>query len=600
MFRSNPLFRTESIRAEGWTTSYRFYNVFYMTKQEYDIVVVGSGAGGMTAAITAARKGADVVVIEKASRYGGSSARSGGGVWIPDNEVLRAAGVDDTREAARTYLHSIIGDDVPAERIDTYIDRGPEMLSFVLKNSALELQWVPGYSDYYPEAPGGRAGGRSVEPTPFDGRRLGDDLALLEPDYARAPKNFVITQADYKWLNLLIRNPRGPLRAMRVGTRLIWANLTRKHLLVRGQALMAGLRVGLRDAGVPLLLDTALTDLVVEDGKVTGVEVETNGEKRVLRARKGVILASGGFEHNAEMRARYQRQPIGTEWTVGAKANTGDGILAGQKSGAAVDFMDDAWWGPSFPLTGGPWFALSERSLPGCIMINESGKRFVNESAPYVEATHAMYGGPHGRGDGPGENIPSWLILDQRYRDRYTFAGITPRTPFPRRWLDAGALVKASSIGELADKLGVPAAALTDTVERFNGFARAGRDEDFRRGESRYDHYYGDPRNKPNPSLGVIDKAPFYAFKVVPGDLGTKGGLVTDVRARVLREDGSVIDGLYATGNVSSPVMGHTYAGPGATIGPAMTFGYLAALDALDDRPADEDRRALRESADTA
>lgn len=570
-----------------------------MTKQEYDIVVVGSGAGGMTAAITAARKGADVVLIEKASRYGGSSARSGGGVWIPNNEVLEAAGVDDTPEAARTYLHSIIGDDVPAERIDTYIDRGPEMLSFVLKNSALELQWVPNYSDYYPEAPGGRAGGRSVEPTPFDGRRLGDDLRLLEPDYARSPKNFVITQADYKWLNLLIRNPRGPLRAMRVGARLVWANITRKHLLVRGQALMAGLRIGLRDAGVPLLLDTALTDLVVENGTVRGVEVVTDGEQRTLYARRGVILASGGFEHNPEMRVKYQRGPIGADWTVGAKANTGAGIEAGQKAGAAVDFMDDAWWGPSFPLTGGPWFALSERSLPGCLMVNASGKRFVNESAPYVEATHAMYGGKHGRGDGPGENIPSWLILDQRYRDRYTFAGITPRTPFPRRWLEAGVLVKAGSISELAEKLEVPTAALTETVERFNGFARAGKDEDFGRGESRYDHYYGDPRNKPNPSLGVVDKAPFYAFKVVPGDLGTKGGLVTDVDARVLREDGTVIDGLYATGNVSSPVMGHTYAGPGATIGPAMTFGYLAALDILD-RPQDDRTEELRESAESA
>ncbi|WP_226437335.1 MULTISPECIES: 3-oxosteroid 1-dehydrogenase [Rhodococcus] len=554
-----------------------------MTQEEYDIVVVGSGAGGMTAAITAARKGARVVLIEKAPHFGGSSARSGGGVWIPNNDNLKAAGVDDTPDAARTYLHSIIGDDVPADRIDTYIDRGPEMLRFVQKYSALELQWVPGYSDYYPEAPGGRAGGRSVEPKPFDGTRLGDDLALLEPDYVKAPTNFVITQADYKWLNLLIRNPRGPLRAARVGARFVWAKLTGKNLLVRGQALMAGLYLGLRDAGVPLLLGTALTELVVEDGAVRGVRVTHDGHERVIRATRGVVLASGGFEHNAAMRAQYQRQPIGTEWTVGAEANTGDGILAGQNAGAAVDFMDDAWWGPSFPLTGGPWFALSERSLPGCIVVNGDGKRFVNESAPYVEATHAMYGGEHGRGEGPGENIPCWMILDQRYRNRYTFAGITPGQPFPKRWFKAGVMVKADTVAELAEKIGVPATALGETVERFNGFARTGKDEDFGRGESKYDHYYGDPRNKPNPSLAEIGKAPFYAIKMVPGDLGTKGGLVTDVDARVLREDGSVIDGLYAAGNVGAPVMGHTYAGPGATIGPAMTFGYLAVLDILDE-----------------
>lgn len=569
-----------------------------MSQQEYDIVVVGSGAGGMTAAITAARKGASVVVIEKAACYGGSSARSGGGVWIPNNDVLNAAGVQDTPEAARTYLHSIIGDDVPADRIDTYIDRGPEMLAFIQKHSALELQWVPGYSDYYPEAPGGRVGGRSVEPKPFDGRRLGADLATLEPDYARAPKNFVITQADYKWLNLLMRNPRGPLRAAKVGARFVWANLTKKNLLVRGQALMAGLRVGLRDANVPLLLDTALTDLVVEHGVVRGVKVTANGTDSIIRAHKGVILASGGFEHNDEMRRTHQRAPIGTEWTVGAKANTGDGIRAGRAAGGALDFMDDAWWGPSFPLTGGPWFALSERSLPGCMMVNADGRRFVNESAPYVEATHAMYGGKNGRGDGPGENIPCWMILDQRYRNRYTFAGITPGQPFPKRWLKAGVMVKADTLPELAEQIDVPVRNLAETVERFNGFARTGKDEDFGRGESEYDHYYGDPRNKPNPSLAEIGKAPFYAIKVVPGDLGTKGGLVTDVDGRVLREDGSAIDGLYAAGNASSPVMGHTYAGPGATIGPAMTFAYLAVLDILRRGDLPSDAGTIAETAD--
>ncbi|GAA3165363.1 hypothetical protein GCM10020255_050590 [Rhodococcus baikonurensis] len=233
--------------------------MFYMSKQEYDIVVVGSGAAGMTAALTAAHQGLSVVIVEKAAHYGGSTARSGGGVWIPNNEALQADGVTDTPEAARSYLHSIIGDVVAPERIDTYLERGPEMLSFVLKNSPLELQWVPGYSDYYPEAPGGRLGGRSVEPTPFDGNKLGADRKNLEPDYVKAPKNFVITQADYKWLNLLMRNPRGPLRAMKVGMRFLAAKATKKDLLVRGQALVAGIRLGLQSAGVPILLNTPLT-----------------------------------------------------------------------------------------------------------------------------------------------------------------------------------------------------------------------------------------------------------------------------------------------------------------------------------------------------
>lgn len=551
-----------------------------MTEQQYDIVIVGSGAAGLTAALTAAKNGLRAVVIEKAPHYGGSTARSGGGVWIPNNEVLNSAGVDDTPDKARTYLHSIIGDTVAPERIDTYIDRGPEMLSFVLANSPLELCWVPDYSDYYPEAPGGRLGGRSVEPVPFEGNLLGADIKNLEPDYVKAPKNFVITQADYRWLNLLMRNPRGPVRAMKVGFRFIGAKLRKKNLLVRGQALVAGMRLGVAQAGVPILLSTALTELISDDGRVTGVKVRNeDGTESVINATYGVVLGSGGFEHNDEMRKKYQRAPIGTEWTVGAKANTGDGIVAAQALGAGVDFMDDAWWGPSIPLTGGPWFALSERSLPGCIMVNTEAKRFVNESAPYVEATHAMYGGKWGRGEGPGDNVPTWLILDQRYRNRYTFAGITPRSPFPGRWLKAGVVVKAGTLAELAHKTGLPAEALAQTVEQFNGYARDGHDPDFGRGESGYDHYYGDPRNKPNPSLGEIGKAPFYAIKMVPGDLGTKGGVRTDTEGRVQRDDGSVIDGLYASGNCSSPVMGHTYAGPGATIGPAMTFAYLAVLD---------------------
>jgi len=453
------------------------------------------------------------------------------------------------------------------------------MLSFVLANSPLKLTWVPNYSDYYPEAPGGRLGGRSVEPKPFNAKLLGDELSNLEPDVAKAPLGVVVTQADYKWLNLMMRNVRGPLRVLRVGLRWMLGRLTGKALVGRGQALAAGLRVGLQRAHVPVLLETPMQDLVSTDGRVTGVEVLRDGKPVVLQAKHGVIVTSGGFDHNDEMRRKYQRAPIGTDWTVGAKANTGDGIRAGEKLGATLEFMDDAWWGPSIPLTGGPWFCLAERTLPGGIMVNTRGQRFFNEAAPYVEAVHRMYGGEYGQGEGPGENVPAWMIIDTRYRNRYMFAGLTPRAPFPGRWLKAGIIVKAPTLDELAQRIDVPAEALNATVARFNGFARGGKDEDFGRGDSGYDRYYGDPRNKPNPSLGALEVPPFYAVKIVPGDLGTKGGMRTDVHGRVLRADDSAIDGLYAAGNASGPVMGHTYAGPGATIGPAMTFGYLAALD---------------------
>lgn len=564
----------------------QFYNVFYMTGQEYDVVVVGSGAAGMVAALTAAHQGLSTIVVEKAPHYGGSTARSGGGVWIPNNEILKRDGVKDTPEAARQYLRAIIGDVVEPERIDTYLQRGPEMLTFVLEHSPLKLCWVPGYSDYYPETPGGKPTGRSVEPKPFDAKKLGEDLPGLEPPYGKVPMNMVVMQQDYVRLNQLKRHPRGVLRSLKVGIRATWAKATGKNLVGMGRALIAPLRIALREAGVPVLLNTALTDLYVENGVVRGIYVaDTNAqtgtessEPRLIRARRGVILGSGGFEHNEQMRVKYQRAPITTEWTVGAKANTGDGILAAEKLGAALELMEDAWWGPTVPLVGAPWFALSERNSPGSIIVNMSGKRFMNESMPYVEACHHMYGGEYGQGPGPGENIPAWLIFDQQYRDRYIFAGLQPGQRIPSKWLESGVIVKADTLAELAEKAGLPADALAATVQRFNGFARSGTDEDFHRGESAYDRYYGDPTNKPNPNLGEISHGPFYAAKMVPGDLGTKGGVRTDVHGRALRDDGSVIEGLYAAGNVSSPVMGHTYPGPGGTIGPAMTFGYLAAL----------------------
>jgi 3-oxosteroid 1-dehydrogenase len=554
-----------------------------MTEQEYDVVVVGSGAAGMVAALTAAHQGLSTVVVEKAPHYGGSTARSGGGVWIPNNEILQRDGVKDSPAAASEYLHAIIGDVVPAEKIDTYLQRGPEMLSFVLKNSPLKLCWVPGYSDYYPETAGGKPTGRSVEPKPFNANKLGADLPGLEPPYGKVPMNMVVMQQDYVRLNQLKRHPRGVLRSLKVGIRATWGKVTGKNLVGMGRALIAPMRIGLQKAGVPVLLNTALTDLYVEDGVVRGVYVRDtsepeSAEPQLIRARRGVIIGSGGFEHNEQMRVKYQRAPITTEWTVGAKANTGDGILAAEKLGAGLEFMEDSWWGPTVPLVDAPWFALSERNSPGSIIVDTSGKRFMNESMPYVEACHHMYGGEYGQGQGPGEHIPAWLIFDQQYRDRFIFAGLQPGQRIPKKWLESGVIVKADTLEELAQLTALPADALKATIDRFNGFARSGVDEDFKRGESAYDRYYGDPTNKPNPNLGELSHAPYYAAKMVPGDLGTKGGIRTDINGRALRDDDSVIEGLYAAGNASSPVMGHTYPGPGGTIGPAMTFGYLAAL----------------------
>jgi len=542
---------------------------------EVDVVVVGAGGAGMTAALAAKSRGLETVLIEKSAYFGGSTARSGGGVWIPNNYALKAAGQGDDPATSKQYLDSIVGDVVPKVRRDTYLDRGPEVMDFIRAKTPLRFVWVPQYADYHPEAPGGRLAGRSSEPVPLDARFLGSELERLHPAYTKAPANLIVTQADYRKISLGLRTIRGPLTMAKVLLKRIVSLMRGQKMYAMGNAIAIGLRKGLIDAGVPVAYETELTDLVIEDGRVVGVRVLRDGAESVIRARRGVILGSGGFEKNLEMREKYQPQPTSVDWTTGSQFNTGGGVLAGIAAGAEVDLMDDSWWGPTIPLPSGPWFCLAERNLPGSIIVNQAGRRFMNEALPYVEAVHEIY---RGEATGVG-HVPAWMIIDQRYRNRYLFAGLSPRQPFPGRWYKNGTVKKADSLAALAAEIEVPAEALTATVDRFNGFARSGVDEDFHRGESGYDKYYSDPTVKPNPSLHSIDQGPFYAVKIVPGDLGTKGGLVTDEKARVLRADGSVIPGLYAAGNVSSAVMGRTYAGPGATIGPALTFGYLAAED---------------------
>jgi 3-oxosteroid 1-dehydrogenase len=542
---------------------------------EVDVVVVGAGAAGMSAALAAAKLGLDTVLIEKSGYFGGSTARSGGGVWIPGNYALKAAGEDDDLENSKQYLDSIVGDVVPKVRRDTYLDRGAEVMDFIRANTPVRFTWVPEYADYHPEQPGGRVRGRTVEPVPLDARFLGEELRRLHPAYTKAPANLIVTQADYRKISLGLRTLGGPLTMVKVLLNRVVASLRGRRMYAMGNAIAIGLRHGLAENGVPVHYDTELADLLVEDGRVVGVTVLRDGVRTPLRARRGVVLGSGGFERNAELRGKYLPQPTNEAWTTGSEFNTGAGLLAGITVGAQTDLLDDAWWGPTIPLPSGPWFCLAERNLPGSMIVNQAGRRYMNEALPYVEAVHEIY---RGEETGVG-HVPSWMIIDQRYRNRYLFAGLMPRQPFPGHWYKFGTLRKADSIAALAAEIDVPAEALAATVERFNSFAVGGVDEDFHRGESAYDKYYSDPTVKPNPSLARIDQGPFYAVKIVPGDLGTKGGLVTDERARVLRADGSVIEGLYASGNVSSAVMGNTYPGPGGTIGPALVFGYLAAQD---------------------
>ncbi|KAF0844964.1 FAD-binding protein [Nocardia caishijiensis] len=536
---------------------------------EVGFLVVGSGAGGLTGALAAADRGLDTLVIEKAAYYGGSTALSGGGIWVPNNPTLLREGLRDDRADVRAYLDAVVGDRVPTANLDRFIDEGPRMLEFLETSPHLRFQWCTGYSDYHPEAPGGRPAGRSIEPLPVDLKQLGPDENLLRPAALATPPGLFITSKDFVQLNMVTRTWRARWTALLTGLRAIKAIVLRRHMDTLGRALIARLRLALRDAGVPLWLNTPLRSLITDDtGAVIGVVAERDGREIRIRARDGVLLATGGFEYNQAMRKQHLPDGGRDNFSAASADNTGDGILAGEKVGAAVDLMDDAWWMPSFQRPEGVNQVLvSERSIPCSIIVDSSGARFTNEAAPYVTFVHAQLAGSHD---------PAWLIFDAKAKSRYPIGGIVPGQKFPASWLESGLVRTGATVDELATAIGVPALGLRATVERFNGFARNGHDDDFGRGDSAYDNYYGDP-TLPQPTLDPLDRGPYYALRIRIGDLGTKGGLVYNENAQVLRADGSVIDGLYAAGNTSAAVMGNDYAGAGATIGPAMVFGYVAA-----------------------
>ncbi len=539
-----------------------------------DVVVVGTGGGGMTAALVARQAGLDVLMVEKSEYYGGSTALSGGGLWIPNNYLLRRDGLDDSFAKARTYFEHTIGHRTPQAVQDAYLTNAPEMVRYLVSNSHVRFHRSKGYADYYPERPGGMADGRAIEGSPFNGAKLGADLAQLRPMSIKVPAGLAFTASEYNKLGMITSTWAGKWTAIAVGVRTIFNLLTGVKYLALGQALVARLRLSLKDENVPIWLNSPFTELVMEDGACVGIVVEREGKLLRIHANKGVILAAGGFAHNQEMREKYQRAPVNHEWSTANPANTGDTIQAGMRVGAQTDLMDDAWWGPiSVPPNAPVMFHVGERSYPGGIMVNAAGKRFTNEAASYVEVVHAMYD----QHTAAAPHIPATFIMDSRFRSKYIFGTLFPMQPIPASYFESGYFKRGDTIEELAQQCGMDPKTLAETVARFNRFARRGVDEDFQRGASAYDRYYGDPTVKPNPCLAPIEKPPFYAVQMVAGDLGTKGGLVMDEHARVLRTDGSVIPGLYVTGNNSASVMGNTYPGAGSTIGPSMTFGYIAA-----------------------
>lgn len=543
----------------------------------FDFVIVGSGGGGMVAALTASHAGATALVLEKQQLVGGSTAMSGGIVWVPNNPVMRAAGVPDSYEDAMAHFEAVVGDVGQAssfERRHAFVTAGPEMVAF-LQHRGVRFVHCPGYSDYYSAAKGGHDEGRGIEPVPFDGRALGPWLDRLQPGLAKSLGLSVMTN-EARSLSHYNRSIGALAVSARVVLRTAAARARRQALLTNGASLIAQmLGIAVAD-GVSIWTDAPVTDLIVEDGRVAGVRTVRAGVEVSIRAERGVLLAAGGFAHNAEMRGRYGGdQPNGARWSIANPGDTGEALEAAMRLGARADLLDEAWWLPS-PRTGrfGQSTLDQARQRPRTIYVDAAGQRFVNESNSYMEVGKAMYARHK-----TSKAVPCWLIFDDRYRKRYAHLRSRPGR-FPRALLQSGRLKQAWTLEDLARMCGIDASGLSQTVERFNEHAARGIDPDYGRGESAYNRALGDPNRKVHPCLGPIDEPPFYACEVVPGDIGTCGGLVTDEQAQVLDGDDTPIEGLYATGNITATVMGRHYLGPGASIANSMVFGYIAARHA--------------------
>ncbi|MGO0576057.1 FAD-binding protein [Ornithinimicrobium panacihumi] len=535
-----------------------------MDVTEVDVVVVGSGGAAFATALGAADEGLSVLMLESTDKWGGSTAMSGGGLWLPNNPLMQRDGGGDSREEALTYMEETIGDEGRAtsrERKEAFVDG---VADFVLTTEKYGMTWsrAAEYPDYYPEKPGGKVG-RAIELRPYDLKKIGDWA-----DKGRVLMPLPLMTDDVWEIGRAWSTIGGMRRGARVVGRIAGGLLRGKKLVGIGAGLVSGLLdVVVQKLGVELWLSSPVTDLVVEDGRVVGVLAEHEGRTVTVRARSGVMLAAGGFDHNEAMRLEHH----GIEGDPsGNPGNLGQVHAIAARHGAALELMDDAWWGASIaPVDGAdPGFIVGERALPYVIITDAQGRRFANEAESYVDLGHHML--EHDK-DGA-----YWMISEARHARRY----IRSYAMDPKKnaaMAKAGYLHKADTLAELADKLGFDAATFQETIQRFNGFARTGIDHDFGKGNSAYDRYYGDPTVHPNPCLGPIERGPFTAYRVVIGDLGTKGGVLTDADARALRADGSVIEGLYAAGNVSASVMGRTYPGPGSTIGPAAVFGMIAA-----------------------
>jgi succinate dehydrogenase/fumarate reductase flavoprotein subunit len=549
-----------------------------------DVLVVGSGAAGLSAAVTAAHGGLKVVITEKEPRFGGTTARSGGWLWIPGTSLARTWGIAESPEQARTYLRHEAGNSFDAARVDAFLAAGPEAVDFFTTKTALRFDMPLTFPDYHAEAPGGAQGGRSMVTRPFDAHELGDHIKDIGSPLPELTV-FGMMLGSGKEIVHFMRATRSLASAIYVARRLSRHAIDvmrygRGMTLTNGNALAGRLAKSAFDLGIPLWLSSPVHDLIIEDGAVRGAIVERDGRRVRVLAKRGVVLACGGFPHDVARRsAMFPHAPTGQEhWSPGPSGNTGDGLRLAESAGGRIEdgLPNAAAWVPVSLTTRkdgshGVMPHFIDRAKPGVIAVLRDGRRFANEGNSYHDFVQEMM-----KQARPGEEIAAFLICDHRALRKYGL-GCVPPFPMPiGRYLDTGYLKRGATLAELAAQAGIDVKGLEATVTQFNLAAAEGRDPAFGKGSRAYNRYQGDALHGPNPCVAPIKDGPFYTIKLVIGDLGTYAGIKTDEHARALDATGQPIPGLYAAGNDMASIMGGNYPGAGITLGPALTFGYIA------------------------
>jgi 3-oxosteroid 1-dehydrogenase len=547
--------------------------------ETFDFVVVGSGGGSMCAALVMREAGKTVLILEKTCLVGGTTARSGGVMWIPNSPIMKRDGIEDSPEKAMAYLDNVVGDheDAPAAtraRRQKYVTEAPLMVEFLL-DQGIRLTRVSSWPDYYDDRPGGSGPGRTVVAELFDTTQLGPWRDKLRPGFLPAPAML----EEFVHLARIHQSWSAKFLAFRVGLRIIAAKLTGRHWVSAGAALQGQMLHASLQEGVDIRIEAPVHELIEESGQITGVVTVNNGQPWRVGAHLGVLINAGGFAHNQRMRDIYQ-PGTSAKWTNAAPGDTGEMIEEMMRHGAAVAQMEEM---VGYQSTLAPGTENNDvkpgvqgmTASPHAILVDQSGVRYMNEGGSYMAYCKGML-----ERNKTVPAVPSWAVFDSQYIRTYMLAGTRPGRKKPQRWYDEGYLHEAETIEDLARSISIDPAVLQATIERFNSFVARNKDEDFHRGDRAYDRWLGDPFHKPSETLGTIVQPPYYAVPVVPGDVSTFGGVVTDEHARVLRADGSAIPGLYACGTSTASVMGRAYPGAGSSIGPSFVWGFVAAKHA--------------------